>query len=135
MPHKSKRACQAEAQRASGMRFFDARFTDNVDDYIGDSNYSLDISEDDSENKGWAFSFFEGDGAVAAEDSDGDKWEDEEGDILPVILGSKQKVSGSVMDDSSEDEAIDIKKSSTLKAARTVQQIWSKVFKKVSKFQ
>ena len=61
MPHKSKRANQAEAQCASGTRFFDARFTDNIDKYIG-PNYSPDI---EGENEGWAFSFFEGDIAVA----------------------------------------------------------------------
>ena len=62
MPRKSKRAHQAEAQCASGTRFFDARFTDNIDKYIGDPNYSPDI---EGENEGWAFSFFEGDIAVA----------------------------------------------------------------------
>ena len=57
MPHKSKRACQAEAQHASGTWFFDAGFTDNIDEYIGDPNYSPDI---EGVNEGWAFSFFEG---------------------------------------------------------------------------
>ena len=61
MPRKSKRAHQAEAQCASGTRFFDARFTDNIDKYIGDPNYSPDI---EGENEGWSFSFFEGDIAV-----------------------------------------------------------------------
>ena len=62
MPCKSKRSHQAEAQCTSGTQFFDARSTDNIDKYISDPNYSPDI---EGENEGWAFSFFEGDIAVA----------------------------------------------------------------------
>ena len=40
MWHKSERAHQAGAQCAFGMWFFDTRFTDNIDKYIGDLNYS-----------------------------------------------------------------------------------------------
>ena len=61
--------------------FFDARFTDNVDEYIGDPNYSPD---NEGENEGWASSFFEGDIAMAMDDSDDDEWEDED-DISPVV--------------------------------------------------
>ena len=39
------------------------------------------------------------------------------------------------MGDSDEDEAANLKESSTLKAARMTQQIWSEFFEKVSKFQ
>ena len=131
MPHKSKRARQAEAQHASGTQFFDARFTDNIDEYIGDPNYSPDI---EGENEGWAFGFFEGEVAVATDDSDDDEWEDED-DISPVVLGSKRKVAESIMGDSDEDEADDLEESSTLEAARMAQQIWSEFFEKVSEFQ
>ena len=102
------------------MWFFDARFTDNVDEYIGDPDYSPDI---EGENEGWAFSFFEGDVAVATDDSDDDEWEDED-DISPVVLGSKWKVPESIKGDSGKDEA-----------ARMAQQIWSEFFEKVSIFQ
>jgi len=34
MPQKSKRARLAEAQCASGTQFFDAGFTDTIDEYI-----------------------------------------------------------------------------------------------------
>ena len=131
MPHKSKRACQAEVQHASGTWFFDAGFTDNIDEYIGDPNYSPDI---EGVNEGWAFSFFKGEVAVATDNSDDDEWEDED-DISPVVLGSKRKVAESIMGDSDEDEADDLEESSTLKAARTAQQIWSEFFEKVSEFQ
>ena len=110
------------------LQFFDAGFTDNVDEYIGDPNYSPD---NEGENEGWAFSFFEGDIAVAMDDLDDDEWEDKD-DISPVVLGSKQKVPESIMGDSDEDEAADLEESSTLKAARTAQQIWSEFFEKVS---
>ena len=128
MPHKSKRACQAEAQHTSGMRFFDARFTDNVDEYIGDPNYSPDI---EGENEGWAFSFFEGDTAVAMDDSDDDEWEDED-DISPVVLGSKQKVPESIMGDSDEDEAANLQ---LLKLPGQHNKSGMSFFEKVSKFQ
>ena len=128
MPCKSKRVHQAEAQHASGMRFFDARFTDNVDEYIGDPNYSPDI---EGENEGWAFSFFEGDTAVAMDDSDDDEWEDED-DISPVVLGSKQKVPESIMGDSDEDEAANLQ---LLKLPGQHNKSGMSFFEKVSKFQ
>ena len=92
---------------------------------IGDPNYSPDI---EGENEGWVFSFFEGDVAVATDNSDNDEWEDKD-NISPVILESKWKVAESIMNDSDVDEAAD------LEAARMAQQIWSEFFWKVSKFQ
>ena len=93
---------------------------------IGDFNYSPDI---EGENEGWVFSFFEGDVAVATDNSDDDEWEDKD-NISPVILGSKWKVAESIMDDSDVDEAAGLEESSTLEAARMAQQIWSEFFLK-----
>ena len=50
-----------------------------------------------------------------------------------MILGSNWKVAECIMGDCDKDEAVDLEESSTLKAARTAQQIWSKFFEKVSK--
>ena len=41
------------------------------------------------------------------DDSDDDEWEDKD-DISPVVLGSKWKVSESIMGDSDEDEAANL---------------------------
>ena len=41
------------------------------------------------------------------DDSDDNEWEDKD-DISPVVLGSKQKVSESIMGDSDEDEAANL---------------------------
>ena len=68
MPCKSKKACQAEAQRASGTQFFNAGFTDTIDKHINDPSYNMlgdhDIDQSDS-NEDLAFSFL---GCRIAED-------------------------------------------------------------------
>jgi len=39
MPQKAKRACQAEAQCASGLQFFDRGFVDKIKEYTLDPSY------------------------------------------------------------------------------------------------
>ena len=58
MPRKTKRACLAEAQHASGTQFFGNGFSDDVNEYVLDPTYEpTDDEEDiDSPNEGWAFS-------------------------------------------------------------------------------
>jgi hypothetical protein len=129
MPRKTKRARMAEAQRASGTKFFGNGFSDDINEYVLDPTYepTHDDEEIDGPNEGWAFSMFEGEVAEAADGESSeseDEWEEVE------MVGEKRKASG-IFNDSDVEELIDLEEEASLEAATKSEQLWKEFFEQV----
>jgi len=118
MPRKSKRAHLAETQHASGTEFFDAGFTDTIDEYINDPLYiTLEDIEQSHSNEGWAFIFLECE--IAEDEGSDEDWEDE--DIAQDGLGKRKCMD--LEDPESDDEVVDLEGKASIEAVEKAQQL------------
>jgi hypothetical protein len=134
MPRKAKKARQAEAQRALGLRFFDRGFVDEIKEYTLDPSYEptpdelAEDSDNDGSESGWAFSMVEGTCTVDDNDSDSG-WEDDD-EINSLQTSSCKRRATSKPESDDEIEVIDLEEEAAVRAAESAQQ-WRDFFKNV----